>query len=66
MRNFNINQKRVITDVLVNLSVAFILISTVGQIITKAKLDNFLLISIFFIVIISLFMIFYSIKLMDK
>ena len=66
MRNLNLNQKRIITDVLVNLSVAFISICTVTPIIFKLEFDFDLLIFIFIIIIISILMIIYSVDLMKK
>ena len=66
MKKFNLNQKRVIVDILVNISVANISISIITPIIYRFNLENDLLISIYIILIISISMIVFSVDLMKK
>lgn len=54
MKKLNLNQKKLIAESMMNLSVAYISISTITPIIYKIKYDQDLLILIILIIIISL------------
>lgn len=66
MKNFNLNQKKLISEGLINLSIAFISIGIVGPIVSKSKIDNFLLITILLFIILSLLLISVSVNLLNK
>jgi len=66
MRTLNLNQKRLVSEGLINLSIAFISIGIVGPIVSKSKIDNFLLITILIFIILSLLLIYVSMNLLNK
>ena len=66
MRNFNLNQKKLVSEGLINLSIAFISIGIVGPVVSKSKIDNFLLITVLIFIILSLLLISISVNLLNK
>ena len=66
MRNLNLNQKRLVSEGLINLSIAFISIGIVGPVVSKSKIDNFLLITVLIFIILSLLLISISVNLLNK
>lgn len=62
----NINQKKLYGELLINLSTALLSISIFSPIISRVKIDGFLLIVFFLATILSLLMILYSIYLLRK
>ena len=66
MGKLNLNQKKLIAEAIINLSVAYISISTITPIIYKFEYDQDLLISIFIVIIISLVLSVLSIIILKK
>ena len=66
MRTLNLNQKKAISELLVNLSAAFISISTVGALISGIRFNSNMLTIIFTIIIISLLLINLSVYILKK
>lgn len=62
----NINQKKLYGELLINLSTALLSISIFSPIISRVKIDGFLLIVFFLATILSLLMKLYSIYLLRK
>ncbi|KKP52807.1 MAG: hypothetical protein UR42_C0004G0010 [Candidatus Roizmanbacteria bacterium GW2011_GWA2_33_33] len=66
MNKFNFNQKKLIANGIMSLSVAYVSITTITPIIYKFKFEMNLLLLIFTVVIISLLMSIYAISLLKK
>lgn len=66
MKKLNLNQKKLIAEAIINLSVAYISISTITPIIYKFKYDQELLILIVIIIIISLGLSILSVIILKK
>lgn len=64
MKILNLNQKKLILEGLVNLSVSFVSIGFINPIIAKSRVDSHVLITIILLVILAFVMILYSIKLL--
>ncbi len=62
----NINQRRLISEGLINLSIAIISIGIIAPIISKTKIDNDLLTVISLSTILSILMISFSLELIKK
>ena len=62
----NLNQRKLISEGLMNLSIATISIGIIASIISKAKIDNDLLTVILLSIILSILMITFSLELVKK
>ena len=66
MNKFNFNQKKLIANGIMSLSVAYVSITTITPIIYQFKFEMKILLLIFTVVIISLLMSIYAISLLKK
>jgi len=66
MSKLNLNQRKLIAEGLMNLSIAFISISTAGPLISGAGIDSKVLFYIIFFIIISMLIIFLSVFIIKK
>jgi len=62
----NLNQRKLISEGLINLSIAIISIGIIAPIISKAKIDNDLLTVFLLSTILSILMIIFSLELVKK
>ncbi len=62
----NLNQRKLISEGLINLSIAVISIAIIAPILSKTEIDNFLLIVIFISIIIVSLMLYFSLELIKK
>ena len=66
MSKLNLNQRRVITDLLVNLISAWLSISLISQVFIEKKIEFYYLFFAFITIIMSITMLLFSLKLMKK
>ncbi len=62
----NLNQRRLISEGLINLSIAIISIGIIAPIISKAGIDSYLLTSMSLVTILTIVMIYYSLELVKR
>lgn len=62
----NLNQRKLISEGLINLSIAVISLGMVSPLISKAEIDSYLLTTVLFLTILSTVMIFYSLELLKS
>lgn len=66
MNKFNLNQRKLISEGLTNLSIAVISITIIAPILSKTKIDSYLLIVILVSIIIISLMLYFSLELIRK
>lgn len=66
MKKINLNQKKLISEGLMNLSIAVISIAIIAPILSKTKIDSYLLIVILVSIIIISLMLYFSLELIRK
>ena len=63
---FSVNQRKLISEGLINLSVAIISIGIIAPIISKAGIDSYLLTSMLLVTILTILMISFSLELLKR
>ena len=66
MKRLNINQRKLISEGLMNLPIAVISIAIIAPILSKTKIDSYLLIVIFISIIIISLMLYFLLELIRK
>lgn len=62
----NLNQRKLISEGLINFSIAVISLGMVSPLLSRAEIDRYLLTTLLFLTIISTVMIFYSFELLKS